>query len=72
VAQALCAFARERGVSLIITGHSRRSKLRRLLGATVVDELIAAARTFDVLVAAFDEKNGGATKPTASDSAGAP
>lgn len=58
VAHVLAAFARQRGVSLIIVGQSRRSRLQRLLKQSVVDELINEAGTFDVLVASFMERGG--------------
>lgn len=55
VAQVLGAFAQQRGVSLIIVGQSRRSRLQRVLKGSVVDELINGAQTIDVLVASFDD-----------------
>lgn len=65
VAQALGDFALERGVSLIIVGQTRRSRLQRLLKASVVDQLMNRAQTIDILVASFVEK---ATFKNADDS----
>ncbi|MEO7999338.1 MAG: universal stress protein [Gemmatimonadaceae bacterium] len=55
VVDALCKFAVERGVSLVIVGQSQSSGLQRLFRGSVIDALIERAETFDVLVASFDE-----------------
>ncbi len=52
VAEALAKFARERRVSVVIVGESRRRTLLGLFHRSVVDELLRCERTFDVLVAA--------------------
>lgn len=57
VAIALADFANQRGVSLIIVGQSRRSRLQRILKGAVVDDLMNGAQKFDILVASFDESS---------------
>lgn len=57
VAVALADFANQRGVSLIIVGQSRRSRLQRILKGAVVDDLMNGAQKFDILVASFDESS---------------
>jgi two-component system sensor histidine kinase KdpD len=54
VAIALCKFAREKSVTLIIVGQSRRSGLRHALQGSVVQKLINNGDGLDVLVASFD------------------
>jgi two-component system sensor histidine kinase KdpD len=54
VADALCAFAVKKGVTLIIVGQSKRSRLRHLVKRSVVDKLVNNTRGLDVLVASFD------------------
>ncbi|MEP6833975.1 MAG: universal stress protein [Gemmatimonas sp.] len=72
VALALGHFALQRGVSLIIVGQTRRSRLQRLLKASVVDRLMNSAQAVDILVASFVEtttmrKSGGAKQNAAPD-----
>ena len=55
VSMALAAFANQRGVSLLIVGQTRRSRLQRFLKGGVVDDLMDGDQTFDILVASFDE-----------------
>jgi two-component system sensor histidine kinase KdpD len=54
VAAALCRFAREKGVTLLIVGQSRRSGLRHLLQGSVVQKLANNEEGLDVLVVSFD------------------
>ena len=54
VAAALCRFALERGVTLLLVGQSRRSIWRRLFSGSVVDQLVNNAYGLDVLVATFN------------------
>lgn len=54
VADALCSFAVKRGVTLIIVGQSRRSRLDRLVKGSVVDTLVNNDQGLDVLVVTFD------------------
>ncbi|MDB4899596.1 MAG: sensor protein [Gemmatimonadetes bacterium] len=54
VAQALCAFAVKKGVTLLIIGQSRRSRLRHFLTGSVVDRLVGNTQGLDVLVVSFD------------------
>jgi two-component system sensor histidine kinase KdpD len=56
VADAICAFAREKNVTLVIVGQSRRSWLEHLWRGSVVDKLINNTQDLDVLVASFDER----------------
>ena len=66
VALALGTFALQRGVSLIIVGQTRRSKLQRLLKASVVDQLMNNAQSIDILVASFVESAPGRNTADAS------
>jgi two-component system sensor histidine kinase KdpD len=50
VAEALCSFAVKKGVTLLIVGQSKRSRLDRLLKGSVVDKLVNNAQGLDVLV----------------------
>ena len=61
VAQTLRAFARERRVSVVIVGESTHRGFLNRFRRSVVDDLIGAPRTFDVLVAASVD----ATRPDA-------
>jgi two-component system sensor histidine kinase KdpD len=54
VAQALCKFAVERGVTLLIVGQSKRSKLHHMLRSSVVRDLVNNGLGLDVLVVSFD------------------
>ena len=54
VAEALCRFAEKKGVTLIIVGQSKRSRLHHLVRGSVVDKLVRNARGLDVLVVSFD------------------
>ena len=54
VATALVTFAREKGVTLLIVGQSRRSGVRHLLQGSVVQKLVSNADGMDVLVASFE------------------
>ena len=53
---ALSRFARERGVTVIIVGQSRRSWWQRLRSGSVLDRLVDNALGIDVLVAAFSDR----------------
>lgn len=50
VAATLVRFARERGVSLILVGQSRRPRWRQLVSGSVVRDLVANQAGIDVLV----------------------
>ena len=54
VAEALCRFATKKGVTLLIVGQSKRSRLHRLAKGSVVDRLVDNAQGLDVLVVSFD------------------
>ena len=54
VADALCRFATKKGVTLIIVGQSKRSRLHHLVKGSVVDQLVNNAQGLDVLVVSFD------------------
>jgi two-component system sensor histidine kinase KdpD len=63
VADAICRFAVKKGVTLIIVGQSRQSRLRHLLKGSVVDRLVSNTHGLDVLVSSFDparKSDGGA------------
>ncbi|HVA58607.1 MAG: universal stress protein [Gemmatimonadaceae bacterium] len=53
VAATLLEFARARGVTLILTGQSRRSRWQHFVRKSVVDRLISNALGIDVLVVSF-------------------
>jgi two-component system, OmpR family, sensor histidine kinase KdpD len=53
VAETICRFAREKGVTLLIVGQSRRSGLRHLLNSSIVTKLVNNTQGLDVLVASF-------------------
>jgi two-component system sensor histidine kinase KdpD len=59
VAEALSRFARDKGVTLLIVGQSRRLGIRRILHESVVKKLINNSQGLDVLVVSF-----GAARPT--------
>ncbi len=54
VAAALLRFAREKGVTLILVGQSRRSWWQRFRQGSVTDRLMKNTQGLDVLVVAFD------------------
>jgi len=54
VAEAICRFAREKGVTLVIVGQSRRGLLDHLRRGSVIDKLVNNKQNIDVLIAAFD------------------
>ena len=53
VAEALSRFARDKGVTLLIVGQSRRLGIRRILHESVVKKLINNSQGLDVLVVSF-------------------
>jgi len=57
IAEALCKFARDRKVGLVIVGQSRRGFLDHLLRHSVIDRLVNNTQNLDVLVAAFDDNS---------------
>lgn len=65
VAGALAAFARERGVTLLIVGRSRRSRWSRLLSGAVIDRLVESGRGLDVLVVSVEDGEAGRDGRTA-------
>ncbi len=54
VAEALAAFAVKRGVTLLIIGQSKRSRMHHLVNGSVVERLVNNLRGLDVLVVSFD------------------
>ncbi len=54
VAASLCRFAVKKGVTLLIVGQSRRSRLHHLTKGSVVDRLVNNTDGLDVLVVSFD------------------
>ena len=57
VADTLSRFAREKGVTLLIVGQSRRSGMQRLFHKSVVNALVNNAFGLDVLVVSFGSSN---------------
>ena len=58
VAVAICRFAKEHGVTLVIVGQSTRSWWHRVRHGSVVDRLINNGQGLDVQVVSFIEMNG--------------
>jgi two-component system sensor histidine kinase KdpD len=56
VADALCRFAAKKGVSLLIVGQSKRSRIQHLLKGSIVDRLVHNTQGLDVLVVSFEFK----------------
>jgi two-component system sensor histidine kinase KdpD len=56
VASAICRFAREHGVSLLIVGQSTRPWWHRIFRGSVVDALLRNDLGLDVLVVAFSDR----------------
>lgn len=56
VAAAICKFASEKDITLVIVGQSRRGWLEHLRRRSVIDKLINNTQNLDVLIAAFDER----------------
>lgn len=54
VADSLAKFATENGVTVLVIGQSKRSRLRHMLKGSVVDTLVKNVRGLDVLVVSFD------------------
>jgi two-component system sensor histidine kinase KdpD len=54
VAVALCAFAVKKGVTLLIVGQSKRSRIHHLLRGSVVEQLVNNTQGLDVLIVSFD------------------
>lgn len=62
VAEELCRFANERGVTLIIAGQSKRSAWDRLRRGSVTEALVHNTFGIDVLIVSLkDARNGGGT-----------
>lgn len=62
IAETLCQFAVEHGVTLIVAGQSRRSWWQHITRRSVVDKLVNNSLDIDVLVVSFDDR--GDNKPT--------
>ena len=56
VAGALLAFAREKGVTLLIVGQSRLSWWQRMTRGSVIDRLVNNHDGIDVLVVSLDRE----------------
>ncbi|MGV3617059.1 MAG: sensor histidine kinase KdpD [Fimbriimonas sp.] len=50
----LIQFAKERNVTQIILGHPERSRLQEMMKTSVLNELVKALKTVDILVVAFE------------------
>jgi two-component system sensor histidine kinase KdpD len=59
VADALCAFAVKKGVTLLIIGQSKRSRWHHLFSGSVVERLVGNIEGLDVLVVSFDPPKAG-------------
>jgi two-component system sensor histidine kinase KdpD len=57
VADTVCRFARDHGVSLVLVGQSRRSAWQRLRGRSVVDRMIHNPYGLDVQVVSFEDES---------------
>jgi two-component system, OmpR family, sensor histidine kinase KdpD len=57
VADAISRFARDKGVTLLIVGQSRRSGMQRLFHKSVVSALVNNTQGLDVLVVSFGSPN---------------
>jgi two-component system sensor histidine kinase KdpD len=55
---ALLEFARSHGVGHMLIGRTQRSRWRTMLGGSVFDELIRAARDVDLHIVSFDDHEG--------------
>ena len=56
-------FAREKGVTLILVGQSRRSWWKRLRQGSVTHRLMKNTRGLDVLIVAFDAEQKDSRRP---------
>jgi two-component system sensor histidine kinase KdpD len=65
VADALLRFATKKGVTLLIIGQSKRSRLHHLLNGSVVERLVNNSHGLDILVVSFDpvKPTGGGGRP---------
>jgi len=64
VAETLCQFAVEHGVTLIVAGQSRRNWWRHFTRGSVIDKLVNNTMDIDVLVVTFnDQRTNKATRP---------
>ena len=62
VAGTLCKFAVKKGVTLVIVGQSKRSKMHHLMKGSVVERLLRNTQGLDVLVVSFDPVKGGGAR----------
>ena len=63
VAVALCRFAVKKGVTLLIVGQSKRSRLHHLRKGSVVERLVNNDEGLDVLVVSFDPATPAGERP---------
>ena len=59
IADTLCQFAVDHGVTLIVAGQSRRSWWQHITRGSVVDRLVNNDMDLDVLVVSFDDQRAG-------------
>ena len=57
VAETLCRFAKEKGVSIMVVGQSTRSRWHKLRHGSVVESLVNNTDGIDVLVASFTDSH---------------
>lgn len=51
-ARELIQYARENDITQIVLGHSTRSRWRELIGGSIINDLVRALRTVDILIVA--------------------
>lgn len=54
LAPTLINFAKERSITQIILGHPERSRIKEIMKVSVLNELVKALKTVDILVVAFE------------------
>jgi two-component system sensor histidine kinase KdpD len=62
VAETICNFAVEHGVTLIVAGQSRRTWWQHVTRGSVIDKLVNNTMDLDVLVVSFNDERSGKSK----------
>jgi two-component system sensor histidine kinase KdpD len=52
IATELIRYAREKSITQIVLGHSDRSRWRELLHGSIINRLVRALRTVDIVIVA--------------------
>jgi two-component system sensor histidine kinase KdpD len=63
VAETICRFAVEHGVTLIVAGQSRRTWWQHVTRGSVIDKLVNNTMDLDVLVVSFDDQRSAKKRP---------